>query len=115
MRSKALMLALLVPGLAMLAFLLAPSPADAQLILVSKRYRVVTVDASRSILRVVPADKEGDDGDGSAVYIGADTRMYVFDRQIPSFSWRLLQRGMTVTIQGGYTWDMKIKAKKIYL
>ena len=115
MRSKFLVFALLVSSLAVFASLLASAPAEAQLILVIKRYRVVAVEASRSVIRVVPADKEGDDDAGSEVFVGADTRMYVLDHQIPSFSWRLLQRGMKITVQGGLTWDLKVKAKKIYL
>jgi len=115
MRRRVLVLALLVLFPTVVGFLLAPSRADAQLVVVVKRYRVVGVEASRSVIRVVPADQESNEGSGSEVRVGADTRMYVFDHEIPSFSWRLLQPGMKITVHGGLTWDLKVKAKKIFL
>lgn len=115
MRSAWLRLAVLICALALWACPLTPSPAEAQLIVVNKRYRVVSVEAARSVIRVMPADKEDDGSAGSEVHVAADTKMYVFDQPIPSFSWRLLQKGMKITVQGGLTWDMKVKARKIYL
>lgn len=99
-----------------LLLLLAPLSADAQLVVVNKRYKVVDLNPSKSIIRVVPVDKDPNDArDTSDVIVTNETRMFVLDKQIPNFSWRLLRKGMTITVHGGATWNMNVKAKKIYL
>jgi len=99
-----------------LMLLIAPLAADAQLVVVNKRYKVVALNPSKSIITVVPADKDPNDAKNTSdVIVTNETRMFVFDKQIPNFSWRLLRKGMTITVHGGATWDMNVKAKKIYL
>lgn len=87
-------------------------PAEAQLIVVSRQYRVVAVDASRNLIQVSNVEGTGSAGN---VLVTPETRMYLFRKEIPNFAWHLLQPGMKITVKGGYTWDLKVKAKHIFL
>ncbi|MBM3460494.1 MAG: hypothetical protein FJX76_00140 [Armatimonadetes bacterium] len=91
---------------------LAATPADAQLVVVDRRYKVTAIQPDRGVIKVSPADKDGTAAD---VLVDGNTKMYVLDKQVPSFSWKLLQKGMKITVHGGATWDLKVRAKKIFL
>lgn len=91
---------------------LCSTPSQAQLIVLDRSYRVLKVDADKSVLEVGEADTGARDAD---VIIDAETRMYMFDKQIPSFSWHLLRKGMKIRVHGGATWDARVRAKKIFL
>lgn len=103
----------MIPALLVLAALLATSvPTQAQLIVVNREYRVVSVDPGHNVINVSTADGKRDAGN---VIVTRDTKLFVFDHPIPNFSWRLLQKGMKITVKGGMTWDLKVKARQIYL
>lgn len=89
-----------------------PTPADAQLVVVTRRYKVLGIDPDKSVIKVGPVDKDGESAD---VIVTSETRMFVFDQLVPNFSWHLLRKGMKITVHGGATWDLRVKARKIYL
>jgi hypothetical protein len=91
---------------------LATPPAQAQLIVLNRVVRVVNVDPTKGIIEVAPLDEPGRDSD---VVVDTDTRMFMFDKQVPSFSWHLLRKGMKIRVQGGATWDVRVRAKKVFI
>jgi hypothetical protein len=98
--------------LAFVALCVYAPPARAQLITLTRDYRVLSVDQAAHVIHVSKIDGDTEAG---KIIVAPDTRLYVFNREIPSFSWQLLQKGMRITVKGGLTWDLKIKAKQIYL
>ncbi|NDD27483.1 MAG: hypothetical protein EB084_04370 [Proteobacteria bacterium] len=87
-------------------------PAPAQLVTVSRDYRVAAVDATHHRILVMATDSDKDEG---SVLVTPETKLFVLGKELPNFTWRLLRRGMTITVNGGYTWDMKVKARQIYI
>lgn len=84
----------------------------AQLIVLNRVVRVLRTDPVKGIIEVAPVGEAGQDAD---VIVDTDTRMFMFDKQVPGFSWHLLRKGMKIRVQGGATWDVRVRAKKIFI
>lgn len=106
--------AILTVLLTLSAFLALPSAASAQIVTVDKEYRVLEVDSTHRLLKVADAEKEGDKEDAT-VLVTSETKLFVLGKELPNFTWRLLRKGMKITVSGGMTWDLKVKAKQIHL
>ncbi len=86
-------------------------PARAQLISVTRVYRVRAVDVDHSHLKV--SNLKGKPA--GYVIIAPDTHIYILNHEVPTFSWHLFQPGMKISVEGGMTWDLHVKAHKIYI
>ena len=105
---------LLAALLALFLVLALTAPTPAQLVTVDKEYHVVEIDSTHRQIKV--ADIDGDAEKVSAtVLVTSDTKLFVLGKELPNFTWRLLRKGMRITVNGGMTWDMKVKAKQIHL
>lgn len=101
---------------ALCAFAVSHRAVQAQMITVTREYRVAGVDSAHSRIRVSNVDsKDIDKADAGSVIVAPDTKIFVLNQALPTFSWKLLQRGMKITVKGGYTWDLHVKAREIYI
>lgn len=87
-------------------------PARAQLIAVSRDYLVVAVDPGKNQIKVSSLDGKSDAG---TVIVSPETKLFVLSQPVPTFSWRLLQKGMKISVKGGMTWGLQVKARQIFV
>lgn len=94
-------------AIAIIASLLLQGIAFAQLVVTEGKYKVSKVDRGKSRLEVT--NPEGTSGI-SYVLIDGSTKVYRSGKEV---SWTSIKAGTIITVKGGTTWDLKIKAKEI--
>ncbi|MCL5773784.1 MAG: hypothetical protein M1536_05325 [Firmicutes bacterium] len=97
----------IVVSISIIASLLLQGIAFAQLVVTEGKYKVSKVDKGKSRLEVTNTD--GTSGI-SYVLVDGSTKVYNNGRQV---SWTSIKVGTIITVKGGTTWDLKIKAKEI--
>lgn len=100
--------------LALSALLALTLAAPAQIVAVDKEYRVLEIDSTHRQIKVANADNSNDKVDAT-VLVTSETKLFVLGKELPNFTWKLLRKGMKITVSGGMTWDLKVKAKQIHL
>ncbi|MCD6310453.1 MAG: hypothetical protein J7M18_07035 [Candidatus Eremiobacteraeota bacterium] len=84
--------------------------ADAQIILVNEKFKVVKVDVPKNRLEVVQLI---DPKNKTITYVIVDGHTRCSTKGKPA-DWKDIKPGMIIRVKGGMRLDMKIKAKKIY-
>lgn len=84
-------------------------PAKAQLMVIGNKYRVVKVDVGKKRLEAMLNSKKA-----GVYYILIRKNTVVFQNG-EAVQWTKIKPGDVVTVDGGLTWDLKIKAKKIII
>lgn len=88
------------------------TPVQAQLVTVDQDYRVVSIDSAH---RCIEVSDISDEKKTSRVLVTSETKLFVLGKALPNFTWKLLRKGMKISVSGGMTWDMKVRAKQIHL
>lgn len=99
----------LTAALLVVFFLALAAPSPAQLVLVDQKMRVTKVDKVKNRLEATNADRSSGI---TYILIDGSTKVHRKDRLVP---WTQIQSGMIIRVKGGMTWDMKVKARDIWI
>ncbi|MHB2019743.1 MAG: hypothetical protein ACYCW6_22605 [Candidatus Xenobia bacterium] len=94
--------------LSLLLLLVPSAAAQAQLVSVDKTFRVVRTDTLQNRIEVSPVD-----GGNTQTYILVNGYTRV-TKQGQSVDWKDIPAGTIINVHGALTWDMKVKAQKIW-
>lgn len=83
-------------------------PVSAQMLITSGEYKVVKVDTEKMRIEVCRPDKNETQ---TYVLISTETRCYHENKLVP---WTEIKKDTIIRVEGGMTWDIKIKAKTIW-
>jgi len=86
----------------------ATRPGQAQLLNVDRTFKVMHIDSNRYRIEVASLD-----GDHTATYILIYGTTQV-TRQGQTVDWKHIPNGTIINVHGALTWDMKVKAQRIW-